>query len=1372
MQSLPQGSSPEPGSGLNSVPVGHNNRPPERNITKLYQNPKPNNGSLSRFAGRAATMAIAAIVGLSGAAPAYAQDAKIAAGDAVVSGFSGIVPSGDPVPPGGTPLDTFFIDLDGPSAQVLSFGALGGVPSGQLVTSAPKLVLKARDIGQVFGIALDDGLGASVPNIYLGATSAYGIHIARPNPAEPGKFLRLRKGHAEAQWMKGMFGEVLGGEPGSIFKVDGQTGSINLFATVPNNSGPGVGNVVFDKASKSIYASDLDSGLIQRIDSSGNVVASFDHGIAGRPAKGLAPVPDDGKVMVISDPAFDTEDPSTWGYTQVERQVYGMAIKGGRLYYAVTGGQQIWSVGLRDDGSFGGDPRWELDAAGLPGAGPITDMLFDKSGRMYLAQRGTVKGSYNYSEFAEPGKSTVVRYQLEQPDDPATESRWVPVPEFYAIGKQDPHQNANGGIALGFAHDEIGGIKSGTANSMLWSTGEKLRTSLESEADPAAENDVHGLQGNNISLVRPDNVPPQQSYFLDYDGLFNDTEKAGHMGDVEIWQPAGDFARAPQIEFPPDYIPPFVDPPGELPPLPPNPGYDLNLKLTKFADPKECFHWGAYWRCHYRITVRNTSLEHSFFGPIRVHDELINLPAGSQIKVPQHPFPWTCFWVAAPNKFGCRRDAFLAPGASVGFNVWVKAPKAAKRCRLTNIAEIRHPLGGSWNNTNPLDDIDSATAIIPDPDCKPNLEKTNLKIEKWADPQMCWPIGGNEHYCSFKAVVWNAGAGVFQHKLQVQDNPAVGTTALFGGDWSCLPNGPGHLCTHLDDPLTLFPFEARLLQIGTIVSDDVARFHNCKIPNIIKIVTPHGAGHPENMVAIDDESSAFANIPAEVCEVVPLAEAIECPPGFIDDGAGACMAKGKKPDRPLPLVPPVTTVDCPNDMRKVRGSQVVALRRNGWSLIRLKGGQWCGRPGKKEPPRQVCPQDMREIATRTVRRRRAAGWSVVRLSQGQWCGRPPQTVECPKGMRELSPRRAALLRRRGWSVTKLSSGQWCGKPGDPIVQPCPSGMTKVPLNQVKRLTSIGWRLTQLKSGQWCGRRPTVDPRPECSKSERSVTNQRSAVRLRRAGYNVRQVGKRLWCVSGQPTPPQACPKGMSKVHANQIKRLSAAGWRLTQLKSGQWCGRRPTVDPRPTCNKGERSVTSQRVATRLRRAGYNVRKVGKNLWCSSGRPQPSPCPKGQVRKNGYCVPVSCPRGMVGTPPNCRKIVRPCPKGMVGKYPNCRRVVRPCPKGMVGKYPNCRRVVRPCPKGMVGKYPNCRRVVRPCPKGMVGKYPNCRRVVRPCPKGTVGKYPNCRPVVRPCPKGMVGKRPNCRRAGGPTRPAARGCPGNMQRAKNGQCVKRR
>lgn len=461
---------------------------------------------------------------------AQAQTAVLGRGDAVVTGFSGIKPADAPLPPGANPLDEFFIDLEGASAQIQSLATLGQPPLGQLVTAPSKLSIKARQVGQVFAIALDDGLGAATPNIYLGATAAFGLQIVVPDSDGDGAPERVKNGQPDAQWMAGQFGLDAGGGPGSIWKVDGVRGAVTLFATLPGNSAPGVGDVVFDSASRQFFASDLDSGLIYRIDASGAVIDSFDHGVTGRPQKGLAPMADDGQQTDIKSAAFDSENSESWGFTQEERRVHGLAVRDGRLYYAVAG--QVWSIGISQSG-FGGDARWEFDAKGLTGEGPVTDMLFDAQGRIYLAQRGKHRGSYDYSVFAEPEKSEVVRYRREEPDNPATESVWLEEPEAYAIGMPPEHRHAEGGIALGYAHDEAGTLRYGACGAMLWSAGHRLRPSEDGEA--AGEADVHGLQGNDVNLVRPQNLPPQQSYFTDYDNLFGDAAKAGHVGDVEIW---------------------------------------------------------------------------------------------------------------------------------------------------------------------------------------------------------------------------------------------------------------------------------------------------------------------------------------------------------------------------------------------------------------------------------------------------------------------------------------------------------------------------------------------------------------------------------------------------------------------------------------------------------------------------------------------------------------------------------------------------------------------------------------------------------------------------------------------------------------------
>ncbi|TIS78720.1 MAG: hypothetical protein E5W99_21200, partial [Mesorhizobium sp.] len=205
---------------------------------------------------------------------------------------------------------------------------LGGPASGQLVYTPPPFEVTAGQIGEVFGLTYDDGVRdgvpSGIPNLYTAATSLHGIDIVTPDADEDGRPER----------------------PGTIWKIDGISGAVSKFADIDTNSGPGIGNLAFDPTHREFFASDLDTGLIHRIDIEGNLIDSFDHGVAGRPAHGLAPVADDGAVMDIHDTAFDSEDPRTWGYTQDARRVWAVAYHGGRLYYSVGEKAEIWSVGI------------------------------------------------------------------------------------------------------------------------------------------------------------------------------------------------------------------------------------------------------------------------------------------------------------------------------------------------------------------------------------------------------------------------------------------------------------------------------------------------------------------------------------------------------------------------------------------------------------------------------------------------------------------------------------------------------------------------------------------------------------------------------------------------------------------------------------------------------------------------------------------------------------------------------------------------------------------------------------------------------------------------------------------------------------------
>ncbi len=199
-------------------------------------------------------------------------------GDAAVTGFSGVVARRPPA--GGKAEDYFFIDRDGNSLVVFDMQSMKGPEDARLVDAPRKFVAQAKQIGQVFGVALDDRTPA--PNIYVTATSVYGLNIV------DSRGQRVKKGGPGVQWMPGQFGP--GGGPGSIWKIEGATGKVSLFANVTYqnqpNSGPGLGNITFDPVSKHLFVSDLETGMVHRFDLNGRQVGIYDHGgLRGTPFK-------------------------------------------------------------------------------------------------------------------------------------------------------------------------------------------------------------------------------------------------------------------------------------------------------------------------------------------------------------------------------------------------------------------------------------------------------------------------------------------------------------------------------------------------------------------------------------------------------------------------------------------------------------------------------------------------------------------------------------------------------------------------------------------------------------------------------------------------------------------------------------------------------------------------------------------------------------------------------------------------------------------------------------------------------------------------------------------------------------------------------
>ena len=503
----------------------------------------------------------AALMAQQASSPVYS------AGNAAVTGFSGALPPVQ-IAPGVDPGTKTFIDLNGPSLRVVDLQNMGGPAQAQLV-GAPKLfTFTAASIGQVFGVAIDD---ASQSNIYVAASSVYGLPIVAPGADGQSEHIQL--GAPKAVFMPGLWGPQ--GGPGSIWKIEGATGRVSLFANVTlngrANSGAALGALAYDPDSKTLYAADRETGMIHHLAMDGGDLGSYDHGVTGRGAQGLPPVPWNSQQPIdITSAGFDSTQPATWNYAAPERRIFGLAVDRRRLYYAVADSLQIWSVGLNPDGSFANDAVIELAAP--PAAGPteISGIAFDEQGRIYLADRPAPTGAFDFEVLAAPAIGRVLRYAVIE-TLPDGRRIWQHGPDQYAIGFPQRFRNGNGGIAIGYNYDRIGNIVLWTCGGFMWTTGEDLRhpadATLAARLAKSGALDINGLQGNATWLIRHPDEPPLASYFIDHfdevPDVAPDPAARGHMGDIAIERLCTPAQRASWL--------PGGARPGGVPPLAGNP---------------------------------------------------------------------------------------------------------------------------------------------------------------------------------------------------------------------------------------------------------------------------------------------------------------------------------------------------------------------------------------------------------------------------------------------------------------------------------------------------------------------------------------------------------------------------------------------------------------------------------------------------------------------------------------------------------------------------------------------------------------------------------------------------------------------------------
>ena len=724
-------------------------------------------------------LAVSALIGITPLGPAAAQgagadapagadvggadadtEAVLRPGEAYVTRFSGTTERQGPGGPSAT-----VIDREGTVGSIVDILTPGEPPVGQNWIDEPQRnPLKASEVGQVFGVALDD---ASPPNVYLTATSAYALHRTTDNRG----------------WMPGMWGPK--GGPGTVYKLDAAKGyAPSVFANITLdgrvNTGPALGNIAYDKWSRQLLVSDLETGMIHRLRiTDGKDMGRYDHGVDGRggfldaatgttrslPAVAFDP---SSKAQVAQCAAgrFDS-NPECWNYADFRRRVWGLGVRRDpssgevRLYYgawssdalgspAWSGAAEeekrnaVWSVAIGADGAFAlGSTRREIVMPGFFKASPeparrgtshaLTDIAFPtciEQNVMLVSERAAVRnlGLENDDPFAYPHEARVLRYERDASGVWQLKGRHDV--GSYQRSKEGPpaiRADSAGGIDFGYGYGEDGTIDLGKPDQMVWMTGDYLCSpdgpciiaGTEGESD---DSQVHGLQGTPATAIAPlESSSPEgarQSYFIDTDidmdangqpiveeFIRNDATK---IGDVAIYQlcdvaPTDEAGDVP-MPVPGDSVPvPVPTPPDYVPtPEPPlPPGEGPDLQLEK-TGPAECT---IDLFCTYTITVTNLG-PGTYVGPLFVRDFP---PPGSTLTFFGPAPPWSCIQFVAGGDIQCAYpEETLLPGQSVSLTLTVQlpGPPPLEPMEVENCAAI------DWPTDNPEELILAVEAAL------------------------------------------------------------------------------------------------------------------------------------------------------------------------------------------------------------------------------------------------------------------------------------------------------------------------------------------------------------------------------------------------------------------------------------------------------------------------------------------------------------------------------------------------------------------------------------------------------------------------------------------------------------------------------------
>jgi hypothetical protein len=358
-------------------------------------------------------------------------------------------------------------------------------------------------IGDVFGLTLDNQ-----GNVYVTATTSY--------------FTKA---------------PLTTANPGRVYRIDGTSGAVNVFATLPNK-GPALGNINYSCAYDSFYVSNFADGRIYQLkrpttaSMTGNVISTFDHQtgtiLTGTTAGNAETGTDYSK--------FSEKNPP--GMKRGSR-VWGLAVFRNRLYYGVwhqdsgnhagvdSAANEVWSVQLLPGGIFTGTAKLEItlptlqstnpSASPLNYSNPVSSISFNAAGDMLVAERSMNGDTNNKTGGFAAHESRVLEYALF----PFTSTWTLQSPTKFGLGTLN--YGGRPSSAGGAAYDSFGARDWVTVDAMHYPG-----YPVAGDAGPAQSDRVYGIQGLPMSGGTIHN-----SILTDLTDSTTTADK-NQMGDVEI----------------------------------------------------------------------------------------------------------------------------------------------------------------------------------------------------------------------------------------------------------------------------------------------------------------------------------------------------------------------------------------------------------------------------------------------------------------------------------------------------------------------------------------------------------------------------------------------------------------------------------------------------------------------------------------------------------------------------------------------------------------------------------------------------------------------------------------------------------------------